>query len=110
MQVVGGSVEDATNASGVYNMYNSSTLLYPEALKEEVEAAALFAAAWGAVDSSTEKLLAEVALQEVHEVTERINLLWYSSVHFQFHILTYIKPTNSFTHSYFTSDLGIFKE
>lgn len=69
MQVVGGSVEDATNASGgVYNMYNSSTLLYPEALKEEVEAAALFAAAWGAVDSSTEKLLAEVALQEVHEV------------------------------------------
>lgn len=82
MQVVGGSVEDATNASGVYNMYNSSTLLYPEALKEEVEAAALFAAAWGAVDSSTEKLLAEVALQEVHEVTEKINLLWYSLVHF----------------------------
>ncbi|XP_046675287.1 polycomb protein Asx-like isoform X1 [Homalodisca vitripennis] len=50
-----------------YNMYNS--MLYQEALKEEeVEAAALFAAAWGAVDSSTEKLLAQVALQEEGEV------------------------------------------
>lgn len=44
------------------NIYRS--VLYQEALKEE-EAAAIFAAAWGAVDSSTEKLLAQVALQEV---------------------------------------------
>lgn len=48
-----------------YNMYNS--VIYQEALKEDVETAALLAA-WGAVGPSTEKLLAEVALQEVSDL------------------------------------------
>ncbi|XP_054284764.1 polycomb protein Asx-like isoform X2 [Macrosteles quadrilineatus] len=52
-----------------FSMYNTNTLLYHDPLKEEeVEAAALFAAAWGAVDSSTEKLLAQVTLPEESEV------------------------------------------
>lgn len=50
-----------------FSMYGNSALLYHDPLKEEeVEAAALFAAAWGAVDSSTEKLLAQVTLPEVN--------------------------------------------
>lgn len=47
-----------------------SDILYQDTLKEEEEVevqAALLAAAWDAVDSSTEKLLAQVAMQGVRK-------------------------------------------
>lgn len=54
--------------SGVSYGVTYSDILYQDTLKEEEEVevqAALLAAAWDAVDSSTEKLLAQVAMQGV---------------------------------------------